>query len=138
MRHTKIIATVGPACDSEAMIAALVAVGVNVFRLNFSHGTHESHGTTFARIRDAAARPRREIAILQALGGPKVRPGLLEGGQPSRVEAGEALVIATGDFLGRDGRVSTTFAGLAHNVRPGDRLLVADGTIELRVETSDG
>jgi pyruvate kinase len=138
VRHTKIIATVGPACDSDAMIDALIAAGTNIFRLNFSHGTHETHGAVFRRIRAAAVRAHREVGVLQDLGGPKIRTGLLEGGRAFTVKAGDVLRIATGDFLGAPGRISTTFVGLAHNVRPGDRLLLADGTIELRVEESDG
>src|SRR5262245_60301147 len=106
------------------MIDALVAAGTNIFRLNFSHGTHETHGAVFRRIRAAAVRARREVAILQDLGGPKIRTGLLEGGHSFTVKAGDALRIATGDFLGGPGRISTTFVGLAHNVRPGDRLLL--------------
>src|SRR5712691_5937629 len=138
MRHTKIIATVGPASDSDAMLDDLIAAGVDIFRLNFSHGTHESHRATFARIRGAATRARREVAILQDLGGPKIRTGALEGGRPLQVKAGDALRIATGDFVGGPGRLSTTFAGLANSVRPGDRLLLADGLIELRVDATDG
>ena len=138
MRHTKIVATVGPASDSEAMLDALIAGGVDIFRLNFSHGTHESHLATFNRIRRAAGAARRQVAILQDLGGPKIRTGCLEGGRPLRVIAGEALRIATGDFIGGPGRVSTTFAGLARSVRPADRLLLCDGSIELRVDSTDG
>lgn len=138
MRHTKIIATVGPASDSEAALDALIAAGVDVFRLNFSHGTHESQAATFARVRAAAARANRNVAILQDLGGPKIRTGRLEGGGPLHVEPGDALSIETGDFVGGPGRVSTTFAGLAESVRPGDRMLLADGLVELRVETTDG
>jgi len=138
MRHTKIIATIGPASDSDAVLDALIAAGTNIFRLNFSHGTHESHRATFWRIRHAAARAQREVAILQDLGGPKIRTGLLEAGKPIPCEKGATLVIATGDAVGRPGRVSTTFAGLARSVRPGDRLLLADGSIELRVESTDG
>jgi len=138
MRHTKIIATIGPASDSDAMLDALIAAGTDVFRLNFSHGTHESHGATFARIRAAAARACREVAILQDLGGPKIRTGALEGGQPLQVKPGEKLRIATGDFVGGPGRLSTTFDGLARSVRAGDRLLLADGVIELKVDATDG
>jgi pyruvate kinase len=138
MRHTKIIATVGPASDSDDMLDALIAGGTDIFRLNFSHGTHESQGATFGRIRAAAARARREVAVLQDLGGPKIRTGALEGKRPLNVKRGDALVIGTGDFVGAPGRISTTFAGLAHSVRPGDRLLLADGVIELRVESTDG
>ncbi|HEY6212559.1 MAG TPA: pyruvate kinase, partial [Vicinamibacterales bacterium] len=124
MRHTKIIATIGPASDSDAMLDALIAAGTNIFRLNFSHGTHETHRATYWRIRHAAARAQREVAILQDLGGPKIRTGLLEGGKPIALEAGGPLVIATGDFVGGPGRVSTSFAGLARSVRAGDRLLL--------------
>jgi pyruvate kinase len=138
MRHTKIIATVGPASDSDSMLAALITGGADVFRLNFSHGTHESHAATFARIRTAAARACREVAILQDLGGPKIRTGRLEGGQPLQVKPGETLRIETGDFTGGPGRLSTTFAGLARSVRAGDRLLLADGVIELKVDATDG
>ena len=138
MRHTKIIATVGPACNSDTMLDALIAAGADIFRLNFSHGTHDSQRATFARVRAAAARAHREVAILQDLGGPKIRTGMLRGGQPLHVAAGETLIVATGDFLGGPGRISTTFDGLALGVKPGDRLLLADGMIELRVEATDG
>jgi pyruvate kinase len=138
MRHTKIIATVGPASDSDAMLDALVAAGADIFRLNFSHGTHESHRTTLARIRGAAQRANREVAVLQDLSGPKIRTGVLEGGRPLHLRPGDPLRIATGDFVGRPGRISTTFAGLAQSVNIGDRLLLADGRIELRVDSTDG
>jgi pyruvate kinase len=138
MRHTKIIATVGPACDSEAMLDALISGGTDIFRLNFSHGTHQSHAASFARVRQAAVRARRAVAVLQDLGGPKIRTGALEGGRPITVKTGETLKIVTGDTPGAPGRISTTFAGLAPSVRPGDRLLVADGLVELRVEATDG
>jgi pyruvate kinase len=138
MRHTKIIATVGPASDSDEILDALIVAGADIFRLNFSHGTHNSHGAAFGRIRAAATRARREVAILQDLSGPKIRTGELVDHKPIHVAPGERLVIATGAFPGGPGRVSTTFAGLALSVRPGDRLLVADGLIELRVESTDG
>jgi len=138
MRHTKIIATVGPASGSDDMLDALIAGGTDIFRLNFSHGTQQTQGATYARVRAAAKRSRREVAILQDLAGPKIRTGTNKGGQPIRVKPGERLQIATGDFPGEPGRLSTTFAGLAHSVRPGDRLLLADGLIELRVDATDG
>src|SRR5262245_9125278 len=134
MRHTKIIATVGPASDSDAMLDAIISAGTDIVRLNFSHGTQQSHGETFARVRRAAARAGREVAILQDLSGPKIRTGPLENHQPIALGSGDALIIATGDFVGRAGRISTTFEGLAKGVRPGDRLLLSDGTIELRVD----
>ncbi|HUR35374.1 MAG TPA: pyruvate kinase [Vicinamibacterales bacterium] len=138
MRQTKIIATVGPASDTDDLLDALIAAGTDIVRLNFSHGTHESHGATFARVRAAAGRARREVAILQDLGGPKIRTGLLEGGRPIRLAAGEALRIETGDALGRPGVISTAFDGLARGVQRGSHLLLSDGTIELEVLDSDG
>jgi pyruvate kinase len=138
VRHTKIIATVGPASSSDGVLDSLVAAGTDIFRLNFSHGTHDSHRAAFAQVRAAAGRAQREVAILQDLGGPKIRTGKLEGGRPFSVKAGDRLTIATGTFVGGPGRLSTTFAGLAQSVKPGDRLLLADGLVELRVEAADG
>lgn len=138
MRHTKIVSTVGPASDSDAMLARLVDAGTDVFRLNFSHGTHESHARTVARIRGAASRADRAIAILQDLSGPKIRTGRLEGGTALSLNDGDRLRIGTGDEVGGPGHIFTTFAGLAMAVRPGDRLLLADGLIELRVEAVSG
>jgi pyruvate kinase len=138
VRHTKIISTIGPASDSDELIARLIAAGTDIFRLNFSHGTHDSHAAALARVRAAAARAGREVAVMQDLGGPKIRTGRLEGGRPLTLGVGDALRIATGDGVGGAGRVYTTFADLAKRVRPGDRLLVADGTVELRVESTEG
>jgi pyruvate kinase len=138
MRRTKIIATVGPACDNDGTIAALIAAGVDIFRLNYSHGTRESQAQTFHRVRRAAALAGRHAAILQDLGGPKIRTGTLEGGTAIQLEAGKPLRIATGTAPGGPGRISTAFEGLARAVKPGDRLLLADGFIELRVESTDG
>jgi pyruvate kinase len=138
MRHTKIIATMGPACNSDAVVDALIAAGTDIFRLNFSHGTHDWHRDALARVRVAAERAGRQVAVLQDLGGPKIRTGTLEGGRPLRLAAGDELTIATGDEPGRPGRISTTFAGLAPSVKPGDHLLLADGLVELRVDATDG
>ena len=138
MRQTKIIATVGPASDRDDVLDALLAAGVDIVRLNFSHGTHETQAATFARVRAAAKRAKREVAILQDLGGPKIRTGPVEDGHPVRLERGRPLIIATGEFPGTADRISTTFAGLAHGVKPGDHLLLSDGSIELKVESTDG
>jgi pyruvate kinase len=138
MRRTKIMATVGPASDSDAVLDALVAAGVDIVRLNFSHGTQQSQAETFGRVRRAAERAGRHVAILQDLGGPKIRTGRLKGGGPIELKPGDALVIATGDFEGEQGRISTTFDGLARGVQAGHRLLLSDGLIELRVDSSDG
>src|SRR5476649_2659076 len=138
MRHTKIIATVGPASDSEPILDALIAAGTDIFRLNFSHGTHESHAATFARLRAASRRAGREVAILQDLSGPKIRTGLLEGGKAIALKPGDTVMIITGDGLGGPGRLYTTFEGSARSVSPGHRLLLADGRVELRVESTNG
>ena len=138
MRHTKIVATLGPATEDDVALDALLAAGVDVVRLNFSHGTHETHRLTYDRARAAAQRVGRHVAIMQDLSGPKIRTGLLEGGQPLDLRDGDALVVATGDFIGGVGRVSTTYAELARSVHAGDRLLLDDGRIELAVEGSDG
>jgi pyruvate kinase len=138
VRHTKIVATLGPASSSDAMLDELIAAGVDIFRLNFSHGTHETHAATYARVRAAAERGGRPVAILQDLSGPKIRTGRLENGAAIPLTPGQELRIATGDFVGAAGRVSTTYADLARSVRPGQRLLLDDGRIVLKVEESDG
>jgi pyruvate kinase len=133
VRKTKIIATLGPASSSDAAIGELIGAGVDVFRFNFSHGTHESHGDTIARVRQAAQRSGRVIALLQDLSGPKIRTGRLRGHTPLQLAPGDPLTIGVGDFEGEPGRVSTTFE-LPHVVRPGDVLLLDDGRLQLRVD----
>ena len=136
MRQTKIIATVGPASEHDDIIRALVTGGVDVFRLNFSHGTHDSHQAVASRIRRAAADAGRPVAILQDLSGPKIRTGRLRDGKPFMLKPGDALTIEVGDFLGGPGRVATNFASLPSAVHPGALLLLDDGRIQLKVESS--
>src|SRR5215470_6220676 len=138
MRRTKIIATVGPASDSEHVLDELVAGGVDIFRLNFSHGTHKSHTSTYKRIRAAASRAKRDVGILQDLGGPKIRTGATRDGRPIAVKKGEPLRIVTGEAACLPGMISTPYEGLARSVKPGDALLIADGLVELRVDATDG
>jgi pyruvate kinase len=133
MRHTKIIATIGPASAGPDVLEALMAAGVDIFRLNFSHGTHESHRVVYGRIRDVAARRARHVAILQDLSGPKIRTGPLAGGIPLQLAAGEELRISAGDEPGSRERIYTPYAPLIASARPGDRLLLDDGRIELHV-----
>jgi pyruvate kinase len=134
MRHTKIIATVGPASSATPTLDALVASGVDVFRLNFSHGTHDSHAAMFHAIRAAAQRAGRHIGILQDLSGPKMRTGALQNGAPIDLREGQELRIAAGEEVGSANRVFTPYAELIRSARPGDRLLLDDGLIELRVK----
>jgi len=133
MRHTKIIATIGPASRSVDVLDALVAAGVDVFRLNFSHGTHQSHAESCLRIREAAKRADRHVAVMQDLAGPKIRTGPLAGDQPLLLEDGETLVLAAGTAPSRPGFVFTPYAELIRSAQLGDRLLVDDGRIELKV-----
>jgi pyruvate kinase len=134
MRHTKIMATVGPACAAPTLLDALVAAGVDVFRLNFSHGTHDTHAIAFRAIREAAGRAGRQVAILQDLSGPKIRTGPLTDGVAVQLHKGAELRIAAGDEPGDASRVFTPYAELIASAGPGDRLLVDDGRIELRVK----
>jgi pyruvate kinase len=138
MRRTKIIATLGPASADQSVIADLVAAGVDVFRLNFSHGTHDTHRAMFEAVRAACASAARHTAILQDLSGPKIRTGTLEGGIPINLKVGDTLAIATGDGTGGAGLVFTTYGELVHAAVPGDRLLLDDGRIELRVMGREG
>ena len=133
MRRTKIVATVGPASSEPASLEALVAAGVDVFRLNFSHGTHESHRHVCGLIRDAAKRLGRQVSVMQDLSGPKIRTGPVEGGVPLALVEGQDLRVAAGDEPARAGRIFTPYAELIHSAKPGDRLLLDDGRIELRV-----
>lgn len=137
MRHTKIIATLGPASADPRVIDRLVAAGVDVFRLNFSHGTHDAHRAMFDAVRAATARAKRHVAILQDLGGPKIRTGALEGGRALELCAGDTLGIAAGEGAGRAGLIYTPYAELVTAAGPGDRLLLDDGKIELRVTGRD-
>jgi pyruvate kinase len=136
MRHTKIVATVGPATSTDTALRDLISAGVDVFRLNFSHGTHEAHGAVIKRIRHAAEDAHRCIAILQDLSGPKIRTGPLASGRPIELKTGDELRIVVGEFAGGPGRVSTSYAALPRAVRRGDNLLLDDGRIQLRVEDS--
>ena len=98
MRRTRILATLGPASNDPATIQALMLAGADAFRLNFSHGTREGHAALCRTIRDAAAASGRDVAILQDLGGPKIRVGELP--EPRTLESGETLVIERGDAMG--------------------------------------
>jgi len=133
VRQTKIVATVGPSTSAPDILEQLVAAGVDVFRLNFAHGTHASHAAAVGEVRAAAARAGRTVGVLQDLSGPKIRTGALEDGRPVELTPGATLRIAAGDFAGTRDRVSTTFAPLITSVKVGDPLLLDDGRLQLRV-----
>ena len=136
-RRTKIVATIGPTSRDPAMLEQLIAAGVNVFRLNLSHGSHEEHRTNYGHIRAAAAAAGQHIAVLADLCGPKIRVGRFPDGQ-ILLAAGEALTVTTRDVPGAPGLVPSQYRDLARDVRPGDAILLDDGLLELRVESTDG
>lgn len=133
LKRTKIVATVGPACNTKDKLRELVKEGVDVFRLNFSHGDHEGHAKVVQSIREINSELGTTIPILQDLQGPKIRIGKVENdGVP--IEPGQELVITTDEsIVGTSQRVSTTYTSLPTDVSIGDMILVDDGKIELRV-----
>ena len=138
MRKTKIIATIGPASGEEHIIEQLIDAGVDICRLNFSHGTHETQGETFERIRSAAARATKVVSVLQDLSGPKIRTGRLKGGGPILLAEGQTIRIVAGDGEGDTEHIYTSYAELVRKARPGGQLLLDDGKIQLHVEETTG
>ena len=137
-RHSKIVCTIGPATHSPRMIRRLLQAGMDVARLNFSHGTHEMHAQSISMIHAAAAELRKTIGILADLQGPKIRTGALAGGGTVNLRSGQQFIITTAKILGDSTRVSTIFRPLPREVHSGDRILLSDGLIELRVEKVSG
>ncbi|HSB79887.1 MAG TPA: pyruvate kinase [Candidatus Methylomirabilis sp.] len=131
MRRTKIVCTIGPATSSPEMIGQLVEAGMNVARLNFSHGAWEEHAGVIASLRQISGRKHAPVAILQDLQGPKIRLGTFRGGRTS-LEPGAEFVITVRPVEGTAAQASTTYDHLPRDVTPGDRILLADGAIELR------
>ncbi|MBT1699309.1 pyruvate kinase [Fulvivirgaceae bacterium PWU4] len=129
---TKIVATVGPASNSKDMLRALVKEGVDVFRLNFSHGSHDDHQKVVDAVREINKEFGCSISLLQDLQGPKIR---IQEMQPDVViERGQELIITTRQLLGNNEIVSTSYTGLPRDVKQGDMILVDDGKIELKVK----
>jgi pyruvate kinase len=137
-RRAKIICTIGPASNSEAVMRDLLRCGMDVARLNFSHGSHQDHAQSIIRLRRAAERERRTVCILQDLQGPKIRTGLLERHEPVLLKTGSMVTITPQSIAGTPTRISTTFPDLAREVGPGARILLSDGLIELRVKSIRG
>jgi pyruvate kinase len=133
MRRTKIVATLGPASDSAEVIRRLIEAGLDVARVNFSHGTYEQHAARIARVRAQAEAVGKPVAILQDLRGPKIRTGQLVEGRPVILEEGATFTITTTPIAGTAERVSTDYQALPNDVQPGDRVLLSDGLIQLRV-----
>ncbi len=139
MCRTKIVATIGPASRSPENLERLITTGVDVVRLNFSHGEHEDHLAVIRSTREISARLDRSVAILQDLCGPKIRTGKLQGGAPIELVKGERITITTDESVeGTPRLISTTYDPLPQDVRPGDRILLDDGNLELRVVRAAG
>jgi pyruvate kinase len=136
-RRAKIVCTLGPATHSYEQVRALVFAGMDVARLNFSHGTHEDHRQAYAWVRQASDESGRGVGVLVDLQGPKIRLGRFADG-PVVWATGEVVTITTEDVPGTHDLVSTTFDGLPADVSAGDRLLVDDGKVGLKVLDVDG
>jgi pyruvate kinase len=133
MRNAKIICTVGPACDDNKMLTKLIHAGMNIARLNFSHGTHEEHLSRIKRIRELSAKLKIPVAILQDLQGPKIRIGTFAASS-IHLKPGDLFTITTKKVEGNEHIVSTSYKYLPSDVKPGDTILVNDGLIKLSVK----
>jgi pyruvate kinase len=134
-RHSKIVCTIGPASRDPRILKRLLEAGMDVARMNFSHGSHAEHLNCIQLLRATAHKLGKTIAILADLQGPKIRTGALAGGVPVTLRAGQNFTITTRKILGDSTRVSTIFLPLPREVHRGDRILLSDGLIELRVES---
>jgi len=134
-RRTKIVATVGPACEEKKQLEKLLNAGVDVFRLNFSHGELEQKASWIAQIREIAEQNQKTVAILGDLQGPKIRTGLMANGSQI-LKPGQDVIITTDDVIGADGIIPTIYPALPDDVVPGDQILLDDGQLELEVSKS--
>lgn len=130
---TKIVATIGPASESPDMLARLIRAGLDVARLNFSHGSLEKHGEVIQRIRDAGRETGRRVAIMADLPGPKMRLGKIDP-EPIHLTPGAHFTLTNEDIVGDAQHASTSFEQLPRVVKPGDRIFLNDGLVQLRVE----
>jgi len=137
VRRTRIVATIGPASRDPEALRAMVRAGLDVARLNFSHGDREEKAALIAAVREAAAAEGRPVAVLQDLAGPKIRIGEIAAGTVT-LQEGQEFVLTARDVPGDEHAVSLVYRDLPRDVRPGERLLLADGALELRVEKVAG
>jgi pyruvate kinase len=135
MRRAKILATLGPATNGETAIEAILAAGVNAVRINMSHGTQDEHAETLELVRRVASRLDLAVAVLVDLAGPKIRTRTLENAAPVQLVEGAPFTITTRDIIGNAQEVGTTFTDLPTVVKPGTRILIDDGALELAVES---
>ncbi len=135
MRRAKILATLGPASDTQETIEAMITAGVNAVRINMSNGTQDEQAKPVEHARAAAARLKKPLAILVDLSGPKIRTRTHRNGEPVELKEGASFTITTREVEGTDREVSTNFDRLPEAVEPGTRILIDDGAIELVVES---
>ncbi len=138
MRKTKIVCTLGPASHEPEFIGGLLDAGMNAARLNFSHGTREYQAETIRRVREAGKTRDRMIPIIADLQGPKIRTGRFEGGSPVHLLAGASVRLTNQPVPGNAERIPIDYSTLAEDVKPGDRVLLSDGALELRVTGLSG
>lgn len=136
-RRTRIVATLGPSSSDAETIGRLIEAGVNLFRLNMSHGTHQGHRLAFDRVRSAAEERGKPVAVLADLCGPKIRVGTFDGGS-IELARGETVTVTTRDVAGAPGRIPSQYRQLHGDVKAGDRILLDDGNLELTVRGVDG
>ncbi len=136
-RRTKIIATLGPASSEPEQIRKLIKAGVNIFRQNMSHGDHSYHRETYKRIRQIAEELELPVGILADLCGPKIRTGKFKKGS-IELKNNETVIVTTRDVEGKTGLIPSQYSSLAGDVEPEDRILLADGTLELEVDSIEG
>jgi pyruvate kinase len=139
MRRTKIVATIGPASRDPATLERLIAAGADVLRLNFSHGDHAGHLEVIRSAREIAKRRGKALALLQDLSGPKIRTGRVRDAEGIELRDGASLTITTDEtIVGTPDLISTTYDPLPQDVKKGDRILLDDGNLELRVRGTEG
>ncbi len=134
MRSTKIICTMGPNTDKKTVMKSLVKNGMNVARFNFSHGDHEEQRERMNLLKNVREELDRPVAILLDTKGPEIRTGLLEGGKKVTLKEGSEFILYTEEMTGNETGCCVTYPGLAKDVKPGDRILIDDGLIELKVK----
>ena len=134
---TKLICTIGPASDSPQILEKMILAGMNVVRLNFSHGDFSSHGETIKKVRAASKVTGKQVAIMADLPGPKMRIGQLDK-EPIELKSGDTFTLTTEEIVGDIHRVSVSFSRLPKAVKPGDKLFINDGYVEVDVARIDG
>ncbi|HBE03018.1 MAG TPA: pyruvate kinase [Spirochaetia bacterium] len=138
MKKVKILATIGPASSDLPVMIEMIKCGMDACRLNFSHGTHDQHKKVYNNISKAAQKCKKPIAVLADLQGPKIRIGRLAGGKPVILEKGRDLVLTVDNIIGSGNRLPVTYKEIIHDVKTGDRLLLDDGLLELKVKKING